>query len=458
MDMDKPLDTSETKIPNRFSLSMIHQKSRQKKLFLNSGQMQFLRFTCGQIITLQIGMVRTDVKIDLQNLNSAPDILYINKSAAASFPYIMGYRLNVVHHTNNLLILGSTLGYNVSKKTWNRFTKVASIRKRAYLALEKGILFSCFCLDHVDWRNKQVNSYCMNPHTHKWEHRKLPVPQVFYYRGDKVRINNYQHKGNVTDIHWINAKRMFGKWETHLALQHFEKFHTHLPETTLLSLPTLKEYSEKYQYCFVKNNIGSCGHNVFRIEKQAHSQYICSSGGSMVRHQVFSGLDDMYRFLNKTMRKSCIIQQGISLAQIDGCPFDMRILIQKNIHGIWELSALNFRIASPDAVVTNFSAGARDIMTVPGDPLPYPHLTWSTLNDFSLAVAYALETSLGSLGEIGLDVAIDNQGNLWVIEANSRPNIIAYRNATDEALTTILGNPLDYSVFLNRKYYAERSQ
>jgi len=106
-------------------------------------------------------------------------------------------------------------------------------------------------------------------------------------------------------------------------------------------------------------------------------------------------------------------------------------------------------------VVTNTALGADEIIVGKNDPFPYRGSSWEEIESFSKNVALALEACFGLHGEIGLDVGLDQQGKLWLIEANSKPNTTGYLQLTSEAVCDLVyGLPLDYSKFLARRMYA----
>jgi len=438
-----------------YTLKILPQELSKKQLFLNDYQLDMLDLTPEQKLTLYVGFNLVAVEVAKQIIHSAATTLYLSESAFLDLNYYQGEPLSLVFSANNKLVLGPTLGLTVTKNTFNNINKSETIKKRAYLALEKGILLSCFRLKNIDWEDNSVDAYCLNPISYTWVKKTIPVPQVLYDRGSYPGPNTvigYKQYGKVNKIQWVNSTRTFGKLETFEALRVIKETAEYMPETTLLTLSNLEKFLEQYKYCFIKHNYGRNGRQVFRVEMTG-KHYLCKTGGRVVKSCKFKKIESLYSFLRKTLGKDVILQQGIFLTKIADSPFDMRVLVQKNNDNEWIITAVNFRIAKPGAIVTNFAAGARDAFVNPGEALLHSGLSWKLLTDFTLKVAYAMETALGSLGEIGLDVALDLEGKLWLIEANSRPSGIAYRKAPVEACSQIFGLPLDYAIYLVRDMF-----
>ncbi|UNC92310.1 YheC/YheD family endospore coat-associated protein [Candidatus Contubernalis alkaliaceticus] len=433
-----------------FRLKLFEQGSKRKCIYLNSYQFSMLKIPPTGFITLQVGSVKVLVKTEKQSFDNSPEIIYLSPEVLLKFSFYQGEPLQLVFCSKINLVLGLSIGLTLSRKSWKNINENTLIKKRALVALEKGILLYCFYLKKVDWKNNLINAYSLNPNTKEWMNSKVPVPQVIFDRGSYPgpgTIYSFSHKEKVKSLLWINNTRTFRKWETFLALNSNEDTNGYMPETTLFSSAALKRFLKKYSSCFVKHNFSRNGKKVLRIQKYKQ-HYICQRGCAEIESWRFNKLSRLLSFIYKTLGRDIILQQGIILAKMNNSPFDMRILVQKNIYNKWVISALNYRIAQPKAVVTNFSAGATDIFSSPREELLHPGLSWDKLTVFTVNAADAMENFFGPLGEIGFDIAIDEKGILWLIEANSRPSSRAYRDAPTEDFKHIFGLPFDYATFL----------
>ena len=438
----------------------ISDKSADKQiLYVNELQTEQFQLEPNQTLTLQIGTYKINVQVEMQAINQSLQTLYISKSVADALPYFLSQPLNIVFSSDKILVFGSTFGMIVPKETLARIDKASTIKKRAQLALQKGVLFFCCQWNGIDWKNNSIIGYALHPLSKQWIRQRVAIPDVLYYRGNalpSVPLDYSQHNRPKGGIQWINSARALGQWETYKAIQRKAETSNLMPKTSLLSLTSLETFLNKYTSCYVKGNFGKSGSKVFRINK-INNRLLCSSGGSIVKRISFKTLQLLYKYLQKTLGPSALVQQEIALEKINNGPFDMRILMQKDGNGIWQISAVNFRIAKPGAIVTNFSAGAADRMLLPGEQLPVTDLSWKTIEDFSKKCVTALESTFGPMGEIGLDAGLDKKHRLWMIEANSRPNMIAYRNATSTGKANILGLPLDYSKYMTHNQHIHQN-
>ncbi|KAB3537311.1 YheC/YheD family protein [Alkaliphilus pronyensis] len=415
-----------------YKLKAFKGSNQKRKLYLNIFQLELLGLKASSKIIIQVASEKWRVEIIQEPSNQSNNTLLVSKDILKEMPYYQGEALRLVKNTSKGIVLGPSIGLTISNKSWKSIHASESIKKRAKFALEKGILFSCFSLKSVDWSNNRVEAYCLSPLDYKRMKRVIPVPQIIHDRGSLPKAKGpkgYRSRGKVKNIAWINSTLTFGKWETYKALCISNETSIYLPETALFSTCKLGEYLQKYKYCYIKHNIGRRGKRVYRVEKREDC-YLCKTGGSEVKIWRFNSLTEISRFLKTAVGDDLILQQGILLAEIEDSPFDMRVLVQKNGNNMWVITGVNYRIAKPGAIITNFAAGARDIFSEVGEALPHEDLNWSILSNMCLAIVNKMESSFGALGEVGLDIALDKKGKLWLIEANSRPSSIAYRNAS----------------------------
>lgn len=463
---NKSLPSSQDDI---YSLKVMSQewKSFQKDgfqsrlLYLNPQQMENFKLMPGQIITLQVGFSIVKVMLRSQDVDLNLNNIYLSKKTFSDLPYYKGEGVNLIMASDRQLVLQATVGMTISSGTWKHIDEIYEMKKTALLALEKGIFFYCFCPDRIDWDKKEVKACFLNPWEKSWEFKYLPFPQVLYDMAtfpfdwkkrarakESIRMFRKDH-----DLQLINSTRYFGKWQTNEALSFFAETKKNVPETSVLSHSNLIQYLDTFEFIFVKSNYGSFGEEVLRVERKGES-YLCRTGGSVVREWVFNSDTELYQFLVEKLSANAIVQRGITLAKLHDQIFDMRVLCQKNKVGQWDITALNFRIAPVGGIVTNYSAGAKEILVVPGEKMPYEFLSWENVTFFTKRILLALEASFGLMGEIGLDVGVDIQGDLWLIEANSKPNTLGYQELTSkEVCTQVYGHPLDYAQFLVKRMY-----
>lgn len=443
-----------------YYLKLLEQDWPQRIIFLNPQQMKTFMFEPGQIITLQVGFSSVEVEVRIQEVDLSFDTMYLSGSAFYDLPYYHGENISLIMVSDCELVLNPTVGMTISVDSRDYIEESYEIKKTALLALEKGIFLYFFSLDRIDWKRELVLAFYLNPVKKSWHKKYLPFPQVLYdlatfpFNMEKRLEAKEANRRLRQDHHLlvINSMRSLGKWQTCNALTFFNQTKQFIPDTTLLSTSALKYFLDKYDYTFAKSNYGSFGDEVLRLE-QTENSYLCRTGGVEVKEWVFYNITNLYEFLLEELGADTVLQKDIALAKLNDRIFDMRFLCQKNIVGQWNITAINFRISPAGGVITNHSAGADEILVVPGDNLPHAALSWENITCFTKKVLLALEAVFGTMGEIGLDVGLDAQGKLWLIEANSKPNTIGYRElATEDVYSQVYGCPLDYAKFLVKQF------
>ena len=121
-----------------------------------------------------------------------------------------------------------------------------------------------------------------------------------------------------------------------------------------------------------------------------------------------------------------IIQQGIRLAHLYNRPYDLRILMQKNGKGKWAITGIGARLAGVMSITTHVPRGGtienpRRLLIASFNEA-HARRIMERVKKSSLIIANQIERgSETELGELSLDLGVDNKARLWFFEANSKP-------------------------------------
>jgi len=211
-----------------------------------------------------------------------------------------------------------------------------------------------------------------------------------------------------------------------------------VPATLPFSEQNLKDMLAKYGLVYVKPVYGTFGKGVIRVEHHpnADEPYAFQTG---VRKTRFSDFETMFAHLNHACSKrACLIQQGIEMLRYGKRLFDLRLMVQKNPAGQWESTGLIGRLAHPRKIVTNYHNGGTPMAP---DILFGPHMSQAEfkafrkkLDSIGLAVAAALEKRFPGIKELGVDVAVDEKRNPWILEVNTKPDPYIFRKLKDRSI------------------------
>ncbi|SFI83019.1 YheC/YheD family endospore coat-associated protein [Thermoflavimicrobium dichotomicum] len=301
----------------------------------------------------------------------------------------------------------------------------------AHYGLAQGIRVAIFFPENI-WVDK--NSMIGWIHEKgKWKQTVLPLPDVIYNRITSRKVEqqeNLQQKlKNLRYIYQIPIfNEMFlNKWQVHQILNKDEKMQQMLPETAPFTFSKLKEMFSRYSTLYLKPTNGSLGVGIIRLIRSQGKIIYQSATPNGTITRVTRTIHGIIRHLQRKVKNSSyLIQQGLHLATYEGRPVDFRVLVQKNRHGRWTMTSAVGRIANSQHIVSNLAKGgtlrkASDLLKELKHISNKPSLFH--LKSTSLEVAQIFETlAEGHFAELGIDLAIDQKGKIWLLEINSKPS------------------------------------
>lgn len=327
----------------------------------------------------------------------------------------------------------------------------------------------CFSVENVDWSNNTIKGYTFNSVLNRWQYRWLPMPDVIYDRHGRVNKDKKREVAKCREefeenpnICFINPTGSLGKWVVHQKLFLYPEMQKYLPETILYReindvLLMLKEHS----FIFIKSCYGSRGQEVLSVE-MIDKKYKINFYDKKLKQIIIDDIEEVKKFVEKFIlekqqqgRKTFIIQKGINLIKYKGHKMDFRITLEKNEEGEWEAINYYARHSRKDYNITNYGAGGDEHLyesvyaTLKQDYKNIP--TQDEFGKLTIKIAKYIEKGFGTYGEIGMDMAIDTEGNIWFIEGNSKPD--KYR---DPSIDNMDGpSPQSCAIFKYSKYLAQ---
>ena len=150
-----------------------------------------------------------------------------------------------------------------------------------------------------------------------------------------------------------------------------------------------------------------------------------------------------------------LLQPYYHFQTADGEPYDIRVLMQKNKHGKWQVSGAKARVGKPNQLTSNLHGGghsraASSILEQLFSQKQAAHLG-RKIHMISGKLAEELEKCFGRFGELALDFGITQKGNIVLLECNSKPGRKAF--LTDQAYEQhVIAMPLAYANYLYIHY------
>lgn len=255
----------------------------------------------------------------------------------------------------------------------------------------------------------------------------------------------------------MRIQRVSSKWaKTEVILQN-RSLAPYIPDTRKYDYSVLNEMLVLYETVYIKPDRGTYGCGVMRAERrnliltpsgaenpEAHEEenaepsimYILRYGTKAL---AFQSMEELHQAITGRIKKRpYLIQQGINLLRYKNLSFDLRVLVQKNPEGRWETTGLLGRVAAPQKIVTNYHNGGS---LLPVEELLAEHMITADrsymihrLKHLGVRIGRQLVKAFPDMKEIGLDVAMDDHHDLWILEVNTMPSLVAFKLFDDKSI------------------------
>ncbi|QHA90471.1 YheC/YheD family protein [Bacillus sp. N1-1] len=324
--------------------------------------------------------------------------------------------------------------------------------------LKCGAIGFAFGAHHIDWKTGSIKGLMYNKRG--WYRVTVPIPDVVYDRlPNRSSASIEQVSTTMKKLQsqyftpWFNPG-FFDKWTMFEKLRKDEAVKDYLPETVLSPKTTIiASMLKEYEQLYIKPANGSLGLGIQQILKPANEKYYyCrfrtdkenrlrryTSLARLIKTQYPNGMDGL------------IAQQGIDLHRIHHRSMDYRVHTNKNKDGYWEVSAIAAKIAGAGSLTTHMASNGT-VKTIGELTSEYgvKKQVETDLMEASLQLSRAIDKKVsGFIGEIGFDLGITKEGEIYLFEANSKPGRGIFSHPklkAEEARTRML--PIEYAIFL----------
>jgi hypothetical protein len=328
--------------------------------------------------------------------------------------------------------IGPVIGILTIKEGANFKGSKKNFRDIIQTAKRLGALVYVFTIEDIIWETNLTKAYFLHEEAKKWvavDH--FPLPDVVYnripYREDESRSSVKHAIQRLQAIpslklynpHFFNKRRLYHilKNNAHTA--------SYLPETA--SLSNFEEFNDmliKYPLLYLKPVNGKAGKGIMTIQTSGDAYVLRFLEGEHLSTHLHRHPSSLWKVVQSFIEEDYMIQQGIDLLTYDHRPFDIRTLVQKDETGTWRISGVGIRVAGKNSITTHVPRGgsiASPKMVL--KPLfteeQYP-LFIERFKSTVLELAHILDQHEG-LGEMSMDIGLDERKRLWFFEANAKP-------------------------------------
>lgn len=307
---------------------------------------------------------------------------------------------------------------------------ISYCKEMARYSEKHNILFYVFTLK--DWRRSSVVGYLLRHHL--WDRCELPRPHVIYNRIGQRKLERLPATTRFIEnlaeknIHFFNA-HFLDKWQVHERLASHPELLPYLPETLMCdSQKLIEEMLLRHKSVFLKPTDGGQGKKIFRIHASDHSFELdhTSFNGEIERN--YADFNRLFATIKSRIRsQKYIVQQGLELLEFKRRPLDFRMLCNRGKTGEWKMTSAIARVSSEGQFVSNLARGGsyhsiRHILEECFQP-KHAKQVQKLLIELALEAAEVIsQETTGCFAELGVDLAIDQDGKPWIIEVNTKPS------------------------------------
>lgn len=415
--------------------NILFSQQSEPIVYISSSLIKQLKLNPSKLLLLRLG--NEQVHASIKPLKRSGYHLYLSAGVRRKVKVPSTGKVNIMLLAENEIQLGPLIGILTDSFRGGEstpFTSRSSLVKQVIRTGSSRAYAFGFTPSDINWQEKTVIGYFLNSQG-SWYRRKVPFPDVVYNRLPDRREEN---GAAITALRerFVQQKIPFFNWsflnkaDVYQLLDNDPEALQHLPESVINpSAEKMKEMIQKYRFIYFKPGTGSLGYGIYRITYQPKRGYFMryrSNGQNTLLR--FSSFDKLYRTLQAKQGSNLqgyVAQQGIKLIEIDKCPIDFRFHMHKNGHNAWKPVGIGAKKAGRGSVTTHMKSGGTLLTPAQALQSTFGQRSESILSkakQVSIKLSEAIERNYPHrLGELGLDIGIDQHGDVWMFEANAKP-------------------------------------
>jgi hypothetical protein len=298
----------------------------------------------------------------------------------------------------------------------------------------------------------------------RWVRKRTTFPPLIYdrcrYHGTATFRILKKFRNKYSQLQYLSTP-LANKWIMHQLLSEDENIKSHIPATLRYSdVNELIDFLKLHKLIYLKPKNGTGGRGIIRIEHFDKDQYLIQGRNqdrTILSPIKVSKTKLADKLAGMSLDSDYLVQQGIPLMLANGRVHDYRLLIQKNGNGEWDITGCAGRIGPHNSVTSNLHGGGSAISM---ERLLFHRFASKDkvkqikqdIYSFAYKLAPFLETKFGKLCELGMDIAVDPEGGIWLLEVNPKPSREVFRRiGAKEIYRKAVTRPLEYALWLMKQ-------
>lgn len=439
--------------------------SRQpgKTVVLSRTLAKTLQVSSGKTVTLRLGSKETTVTVRTANRKDNSLVLPVNLVAALRLPRTG--KCLVKSSAGKELQLGPVIGVLThADGSASPFGGRTPFIREIFATGTNKAFHVAFTPGQVNWESGEVTGYTLNS-AGKWIRKTFPLPDVVYNRlpsrkaEKSMSMESFKERFVRRRIPFFNWS-FFDKWDVYRLLDGETEAEKHVPESFINPTPEeIKRMMEKHRFVYLKPTGGSLGIGIYRLTYNPQRGYFArfrrNGSNVLIRFGKFDGLMKLLRRHNIRLQHY-VVQQGIRLVELDGCPLDFRFHMTKNGQNQWVAAGIGAKKAGRGSVTTHIRNGGQLMTPEQALARVYGSSKGGDMLETAIQTAVKLAEAIErrtphQLGELGFDLGIDQNDRVWMFEANAKPGRSIFKHPSLKASgKATLTNLFDYCLYLSR--------
>ncbi len=290
-----------------------------------------------------------------------------------------------------------------------------------------------------------------------WVRRMIGFPRISidlgFYDGGRWAAASMRVK-NCRSLPFIGYG-LGNKWKIQSHLLQSSELKEHLLPTLVAERATaVMQFVDEHRHVMLKPINGKCGRGIIRLSSHGGGRFAAKDNRASRRFGSAAGAGLYVRHVLGRGRH--LMQRWIDIRSNSGLVYDIRALVQKNGRGEWQLSGTAVREGRPNRITSNLKTGGRACELAGYLRGQFGSERGAALVERVHALAAHipafLEESYGiRLCELGIDLAVDRDGRLWLLEVNIKPGRSVIRRIYGQgAFEQCFRMPFRYALHLAR--------
>jgi len=294
----------------------------------------------------------------------------------------------------------------------------------AYAAAAKleDVDFVYFSPSGIDFEAREINGFQYSDA--RWQPVRTRFPDVVYNSGRIVSLKTRERLERLATFVPVTSYSVGNKWILYDKIRAAGEFDQYLvPTDEVVAADVVFDYVDRYGKAIVKPVFSNQGKGIILVQREAGSgeTFLWTEAGA-TRRIDREGAAKAIEPLTQGGKELRIVQPYISRRNAAGEAYDFRVHVQKNGMGKWAVTSLFPRIAPLGIVPTNFGYTSYNYGFM---RVHFGDECWNAIHrmeQFGLQLAAHLDRIYGvSFDELGIDLVLDEEGRIWLLEANWRP-------------------------------------